>query len=148
MNKKLIISYALLAVWMAVIFMLSSEGHDASSGRSDEIVRTLQSAGLGFAPVDVLTFITRKAAHTVAYFILGVLAYNVLRQYRLSPQRKAVLAVLFVVLYAMGDELHQLFVPGRSSEIRDVLIDSTAGTVGVVAMNFVYKKYLLQKSQK
>jgi VanZ family protein len=36
-----------------------------------------------------------------------------------------------VVLYAVSDEIHQLFTPGRSGEIRDVLIDSVAGMVGI-----------------
>jgi len=34
-------------------------------------------------------------------------------------------------LYAVTDEIHQLFVPGRSGELRDVMIDSIAALVGV-----------------
>ena len=148
MNKKLAIGYVAMAAWMAVIFVLSSEGHDTSSGRSDAIVHTLQSAGLGFAPVDVLTFITRKAAHTVAYLLLGILAYRAVRQHGLLARRVAMIAIAIVVVYATSDEVHQLFVPGRSGEPRDVLIDSTAGAVGVAASYFIYRKHRLQKSQR
>ena len=148
MNKKLATGYALMAAWMAVIFVLSSEGHDTSSGRSDAIVHTLQSAGLGFAPVDVLTFITRKAAHTVAYSLLGILAYRAVQQHGLPAKRVAMIAMAIVVLYAISDEVHQLFVPGRSGEPRDVLIDSTAGAAGVIASYFIYRKHWLQKSQR
>ena len=148
MNKKLAIGYVAMAAWMVVIFVLSSEGHDASSGRSDAIVHTLQSVGLGFAPTDVLTFLTRKAAHTVAYLLLGVLAYRAVRQHNLPAKRVAVIAVCIVVAYAISDEVHQLFVPGRSGEPRDVLIDSGAGVIGVAAAYYVYSKYLLQKSQR
>ena len=148
MNKKLAIGYAVMAAWMAVIFVLSSEGHDTSSGRSDAIVHTLQSAGLGFAPVDVLTFITRKAAHTVAYLLLGILAYRAVRQHELPTRCVVLIAIAIVIAYAISDEVHQLFVPGRSGELRDVLIDSTAGAVGVATSCFIYSKYLLQKSQR
>lgn len=41
------------------------------------------------------------------------------------------IASAFVLLYAVSDEFHQRFVPGRSSEVRDVMIDTTAGVVGV-----------------
>ena len=143
---KLWISYALLLGWMVVIFALSSEGHDASTGRSDVIVQVLQSMGASWQ-TDLLTFLTRKAAHTVAYLVLGVLAYNVMRQYRLSNRVVVAVSAAVVVAYAVSDELHQLFVPGRSGEVRDVLIDSTAGLLGVLLAKFVYSKYLLHKSQ-
>ena len=148
MNKKLAIGYVAMAAWMVVIFVLSSEGHDASSGRSDAIVHTLQSVGLGFAPVDVLTFITRKAAHTVAYLLLGILAYRAVLRHGLPAKRLAMVALAIVVVYAISDEVHQLFVPGRSGEPRDVLIDSTAGAVGVTGSYFIYRKHRLQKSQR
>lgn len=145
-TMKLWISYALLLGWMVVIFVLSSEGHSTSSGRSDAIVQVLQSIGVSWQ-TDLLAFLTRKAAHTVAYLVLGVLAYNVMRQYRLSNQVVMAVSAAVVVVYAMSDELHQLLVPGRSGEVRDVLIDSTAGLLGVLLAKFVYSKYLLRKSQ-
>lgn len=123
--------YLLLLAWALVIFYLSSEGHDASSGRSDGIVVVLQQWGASW-PQDVLSFLTRKAAHTVAYFVFGVLMFNVVRSYPGSSRRAVLWSVLFVLLYAASDEFHQLFVPGRSAELRDILIDTTAGTLGVL----------------
>ena len=146
-KMKLYLSYAALFAWMAVIFLLSSEGHDASSGRSDEIVRVLQGIGLGWQ-TDLLTFLTRKAAHTVAYMVLGGLAYNVLRQYAVATRWRVLGSMAVVVLYAVSDELHQLYVPGRSGELRDVAIDSVAGCVAVLLAHIAYKRYLLHKSQK
>ncbi len=125
-----ILNYTLLILWLVVIFFLSSEGHDASSGRSDavvEVVRTLGATGA----TDVLTFLVRKSAHITAYFILGLLTVNVLRLYTLRIRSIVMIASAFVLLYAVSDEFHQRFVPGRSSEVRDVMIDTTAGVVGV-----------------
>lgn len=123
------LNYALLVLWALVIFYLSSEGHDASSGRSDSIVEVVRSIG-ATAPADVISFWVRKSAHTVAYFIFGILAYRVMRGHGLALKPALGLAVLTVLIYAVSDEFHQSFVPGRSAEVRDVLIDTTAGTVG------------------
>lgn len=46
-------------------------------------------------------------------------------------------SVILAALYASTDEFHQLFVPGRSGQFRDVLIDScgaAAGTLIVYAL--------------
>lgn len=126
----LITSYAALILWALVIFTLSSEGSDTSSGRSGAIVETVQSWGVA-GDTDFMTFLVRKSAHIIAYFILGLLAYNVIRLYS-WPMRRAILAsAAIVLLYAISDEFHQSFVPGRSAEVRDVLIDTTAGVVGI-----------------
>ncbi|MDB5163077.1 MAG: hypothetical protein JWN28_684, partial [Candidatus Saccharibacteria bacterium] len=47
------------------------------------------------------------------------------------------LSILFVGFYAISDEFHQLFVPGRSGEMRDVLIDTTAGALAVCILYFI-----------
>lgn len=138
-TKKLIISYALLILWALVIFILSSEGHNASTSRSDAIVLYLKQTGTSL-PTDVLTFLTRKAAHTITYFIFGILAYNTLRHYKLPTRRTILIGIAIVLGYALSDEFHQLFVPGRSGELRDVLIDTTAGTIGVALAYFAHRR--------
>lgn len=125
--------YVPLVLWAALIFYFSSEGSDSSSGRSDAIVEVIRAVGASW-PQELLTFLTRKAAHIIAYFILGILAFFAIRQHGLPVRRTILLSIGFVVVYAISDEIHQLFVPGRSGEVRDVLIDSVAGTVGVAAM--------------
>ncbi len=137
--------YVLLVAWAAVIFYLSSEGSDSSSGRSDAIVQTIQSLGASW-PQDLLTFLTRKAAHIAAYFVLGVLAFNVARRYPISRKKAALISISFVLAYAASDEIHQLFVPGRSGEVRDVLIDTAAGSLGVLTHALVLKHW--RKKQK
>ena len=118
---------------MLVIFLMSNEIAKASSLRSDEIVRTIQSIGIS-APEGVLTFLVRKAAHISAYFVLGILIYSLLKEYRLRIKHLVLASIALAMLYACTDELHQMFVPGRSGEVRDVLIDTAGAAVGV----FVY----------
>ena len=146
-QMKRYVYYVLLVAWMGLIFYLSSEGHEASSGRSDAIAHTLQSIGVG-GSADLITFLVRKSAHSIAYFVLGCLAVNAFRTHGWRVKTLCAASIAVVVLYAISDELHQLFVPGRSGELRDVLIDSVAGLIGVGICIFIYHKKALQKGQE
>ncbi len=130
-NRRLVIKYIFVAVWMLVIFLMSNEIAGTSSSRSDEIVRTIQSLGVS-VPSDLLTFLVRKAAHISAYFVLGILLFNLLKEYGLVVKKVIFISIAIAMLYACTDELHQMFVPGRSGEVRDVLIDAAGAAVGVV----------------
>lgn len=144
-SKQLLISHILLFVWMGVIFLLSAEVSDVSSGRSDFFVEALQSAGAGWS-TDTLQFLIRKAAHIFAYIILGMLSFNVVRQYKRQVKTTLLISALIPALYAITDEVHQMFVPGRSGELRDVLIDTIAGIIGVL---LIYNgKRMLHKSRQ
>lgn len=134
--------FLLLITWMIVIFLLSSEVSGTSSGRSEAIVHILTNNLHVSLPQELLTFITRKAAHTIAYLILGTLIYNVLKEYNFSTRRAILLSISLAFGYACSDEFHQLFVQGRSPEITDVLIDTTASTLGI------YIHYLIHKTRK
>lgn len=134
-----IVSYALLIIWAGVIFMLSNEGSDTSSGRSGAIVQTVQAWGVD-TETDLLTFLVRKSAHITAYFIFGLLAYNVIRLYSWPMRRAVLVSIAIVLLYAISDEFHQYFVPGRSAEVRDVLIDTTAGVAGVSVFALIHAR--------
>jgi VanZ family protein len=116
---------------MAVIFMLSNEVASVSSARSAVIVNDIVNNLHVSLPESILMFLTRKAAHIFMYFVLGILIYNVVKEYGFSTKKAMLLSILFAISYASFDEIHQLFVQGRSSEVRDVMIDSTASTVGV-----------------
>lgn len=127
-----LVRYVLLFLWAGVIFYLSSEGSDASSGRSEAVVAVVQGWGSA-VPAEVLSFWIRKSAHIAAYLIFGCLVYWVVRLHLPIGRRVFWVSAGLVLLYALSDELHQLFVPGRSAELRDVAIDTVAGAVGVGA---------------
>ncbi|MDE6730536.1 MAG: VanZ family protein [Oscillospiraceae bacterium] len=77
---------------------------------------------------DGLTFIVRKAAHFTEYAVLGCLFY-----FNLNYKKSGfLLAVLLTGLYACTDEFHQLFVSGRSGQLRDVAIDTCGGLCGAI----------------
>lgn len=83
------------------------------------------------SPNPATDWLLRKTAHLIAYGMLAFLALFALHVAR-APRRTA-LALLIASAYAASDELHQSFVPGRSPEVRDVLIDVCGAAVGVIA---------------
>lgn len=124
MRKKIFI---ILSVFiMGVIYYLSSCDAFTSSLQSGAIVEWISL----YVPVD--SFIVRKFAHFSLYFILSLIIY--LAGYYINFKHPEVFTFMVVTIYAISDELHQYFVPGRSCEIRDMLID-VAGCV--VALSII-----------
>lgn len=130
-SNRLIIKYLTVIVWMLIIFLLSNEPASLSSERSDVILRTVQSIDLSLLQ-DATEFIVRKFAHLLAYFVLGMLLYLLVSEYKLSVRRTMLVSIILAAAYACTDEIHQLFVTGRSGQVSDVLIDTTGALVGVL----------------
>ncbi|MCR4645879.1 MAG: VanZ family protein [Oscillospiraceae bacterium] len=76
-----------------------------------------------------LTLVVRKGAHFSEYALLAFLCYLWLHRMKAG----ALLAFLASAVYSVTDELHQSLVPGRSCELRDVLVDSSGALCGVIA---------------
>lgn len=84
-------------------------------------------------------FIIRKMAHFTLYFILGILAYITLRNYNVD-NKIILFSVLICFIYAISDEIHQLFSTGRTFKILDIIIDSIGGFIGTIISNLSTKK--------
>jgi len=130
--------------WMAVIFLLSAQPSDDSSalsgsilavvaGMVDGALRLLGGSGLTPESQVVLHAVVRKGAHVVAYLVLGLLAARaVTREAGRSRLAPWALAWLLATAYAVTDEVHQLFVPGRGGQVWDILLDSAGALAGVL----------------
>lgn len=82
----------------------------------------------------LLNFLLKKTAHLIEYAILYYLAYRAMNHPEGShPSRwkDAILPLVFTILYAVSDEIHQSFVSGRHGRAADVLIDA-AGALTVL----------------
>lgn len=134
-NKK-IISWTLLISWMCFIFFMSHQPGNVSSNQSDLVLKIFSFIGIELNDYfgEVATFIVRKTAHFSEYFILYLLSYNVFRYY-VKDKKYSIYLILFVALYAVSDEFHQAFIPGRGPAIRDVLIDTSGGAFAYITMN-------------
>lgn len=75
----------------------------------------------------------RKTAHFTIYTILGILMTLTLKEYNINNIIS--ISILLCILYATSDEIHQLFIIGRSGEIKDVIIDTCGSTLGIILLN-------------
>ena len=76
----------------------------------------------------------RKAAHMTEYAVLAWICLGNCMQYLLLRKKRYVWAWLAASCYAATDEFHQLFIEGRSGEIRDVAIDSMGALLGLLLL--------------
>ena len=76
--------------------------------------------------------ILRKSAHFFAYLVLGILMINGLSSSDIYGFKGIGLAILICILYAISDEVHQLFIPGRGGQVSDVILDSVGTIVGIL----------------
>ena len=103
-----------LLLWMGAIFLVS---HQPAT--------ELPNWGLW----DVLL---KKGAHFAAYAVLAVLALRAVGDW----QRPYVWAFVITAVYAISDEFHQTFVPGRNGSAWDVLLDAGGGLTALMAMRY------------
>lgn len=122
MDKKI---FRLLTLGiMLTIFWFSNQDANVSDTQSGFFAMLLP-----FLPVCVI----RKTAHMTLYAILAF--YAACSQ--IKPSFKKVL--LFCACYACTDEFHQLFIPGRSGEIRDICIDCLGACIGFLLFTGIKK---------
>ena len=131
----MIISWALVIICMAIIFWLSSKTADESAAQSSVIVKWIINH---FGKNSVTDFIVRKLAHFSEYVGLCFLASNAI--YQSSKRFIPLYSCALTSFYAISDEFHQLFIPGRAGQIRDVCIDSTGALIMILIIYFILKR--------
>ena len=141
-----VISWLLVILWMGLIFYLShqpaTQSSDLSSGLTERILAVIDRVISGL-DINVENFhhLIRKGAHFFAYFVLGILVTSALRTHSLVGWRHFFIACLICVVYAVSDEVHQLFIPGRAGQVKDVMIDSAGAFVGIAGY-FVFERLI------
>ncbi len=82
----------------------------------------------------VWDLIVKKSGHMLGYALLGI-AY--MRGINSRMWWAYLAAVLGVLIYALSDEFHQSFVPGRDSSLIDVGIDTAGAVLGMLCLRFI-----------
>ena len=134
----------LTAAIMIFIFVQSALPADISGAESGLIVSFLQNV-FGLSG-EGLVFAVRKAAHFSEYLILGVSLCLTARYgewiEKIGAQGELTFAGIAFswgigALYAVTDEFHQLFVAGRSCELRDMCIDAAGVLCGCILYGII-----------
>lgn len=133
----------LAIVWMCVIFAFSAQSKEESGAVSESFTYQIVSSTSTFFHLDLsdervkeiadaIEGFVRKAAHMTEFGILSVLLFIWIGQWEMGLLRRGLTASGAAAVYAATDEIHQLFVPGRSGRFSDVCIDSAGAVLGVV----------------
>ncbi|MCI9449756.1 MAG: VanZ family protein [Clostridiales bacterium] len=148
-----IILWSAVLLWMAVIFLFSAKNSAESQSMSDGVLNSLLTKTIsGYsemdsesqsAVIDTYSFAIRKAAHFSEYLLLGILTCLAFGRYSIRKYGKFFSPFFLCVLYAVSDEIHQYFVPGRACRAFDVMIDSTGALFGIAAVFLV--TYLINR---
>jgi VanZ family protein len=118
-------------LWALFISLLSTGWF--SGERTGSILLPLLRALFPEASLATLATIhhaIRKLAHFLEYLVLSVLLTRALRDERTPRARVHVRALALAVLWAVGDELHQALVAGRTASVVDCLIDMSGAAAG------------------
>jgi len=95
------------------------------------------------APDPLMDFLTKKGAHFSEYFVLAMLLARAVRGASFG-WREMGLAFCLALGYAISDEFHQRFVPGRTPSPWDVAIDATGAAVGLSVLTR-FRPYTLKR---
>lgn len=136
---------ALTVGWMMLIFGFSSQTATESGSLSALIaepvtrlimkLRELPDADYGALYMQVDSAI-RVAAHFAEYAILGILTALLCRLLR---WRSLWIPWVICTVFAVTDEWHQYYTPGRASEVKDILVDSTGVLCGIILLCLLRK---------
>lgn len=123
-QRPLLYLWLPLVVWMGVIFSLSDQPN-------------LPKPELGWVGK-----LLSNAAHLCEYGFLAALWARALSgSVRAEGFRHALfVAFLLALLYALSDEFHQYFVPGRHADPKDLLVDALGAILGLWAWRWLHRR--------
>ncbi len=143
MKTKKIVTLILIIIWMITIFYFSNQHSEESSNLSGgvtlKVLKILKVAPETEEQLENIETLIRKLAHFFMYLAGGVLILLHINLYETSKNKKMLLAQLVGTMYAITDEVHQIYVPGRSGEIKDILIDSLGILTGIGVVLLIKK---------
>mgnify|MGYP001851921371 CR=1 FL=1 len=150
---KKIVKGFIVILCMMIIFYFSQDTGIQSTKKSDGVILEVSSF-LGVHDlsmkeqqflIDTFVVPVRKSAHFLIYLVLGITLISFLREFLLSPHKLVLISIFLAFLYACSDEVHQLFVIGRSGQFSDVVLDTIGASVGVLFYYILFRKKLKEE---
>ncbi len=138
----LVFSWLLVLVILGFIFNLSAQDAEESKELSDSLVSKI----FQWLQVYIDGELIRKFAHMLEFTALSFSLYNgILATWEIK--KAPLISLMLTTICAVGDEIHQIFVPGRAFQLSDILVDSIGAVIGIVAYLIMYKIYLRLKER-
>ena len=145
-----IVSIICLILTFFVIFNFSSQDGETSGGLSRNIaVKIIEvfdfKGNLDLEEkeekVDIIEPIIRKLAHLSIYTVVGICLMSILYTYNMKLKNRIILGSLIGMIYAILDEIHQAFTPGRGPAVIDVCIDTIGVVIGIFIVCLIVNIY-------
>ena len=159
MKKQLyrIVTGILAVAWMCLIFSFSNQPATESSKVSGGLCHRMVERVNDTFHLDMtekqqldmaekIEYPVRKAAHMTEYAILGLLSFAFYNGFAALKKRNYLYALFTAAIYAATDEFHQYFIPGRSAEVRDVLIDTAGAAIALLLLYLIITRFQRKKS--
>lgn len=148
MNKKT--AWTLVILWMLLIFFFSSQVASDSNEMSSGLTRIISKIITQILPslnisIGTLNHLIRKSAHFCIFLGLGFLLKNAFNISGYLNIEGSFYAFVISIIYAISDELHQMFVPGRGPGVKDVFIDSIGALSGIILFIIFFKSFEIFK---
>lgn len=126
----------LLVFWMIAVFYFSHQTGEESSNLSRSLANFISKGDTvkaeNYEPV------VRKVAHMTEYSIGAMIFYGITLTFpKISRKRKLIYTIIFILLYASTDELHQKYIVDRSGNVIDVFVDLFGAAMGIVGILIV-----------
>lgn len=142
-SKKLL-PWLCVILWMVFIFILShqpaTESNNLSTGVTEILIKAVNRVFPNYVfDMEFINHIVRKYAHFFAYLMLGILVSLGFTVNGVTGYRGFGFTMLICILYAASDEIHQLYVSGRSCQVTDIVIDSAGAFMGGVINRRIYR---------
>ena len=147
----------LLVFWLLVIFLFSNQTASKSQSTSDKVasdivgvVETVTNNEIKKDKkeniIENTRFLVRKTAHFTLYFILGIIVYLLFTSYGVKKilfysilQKVLLFSLSATFLYACSDEIHQLFLDGRTAKVLDICIDTCGSSLAIISIFYLQK---------
>ena len=78
----------------------------------------------------------RELMHSIEFLVFGLLLFNVLVDFK--AKHPMIICFTVSLIYAILDEVHQLYVPGRAFEALDIMLDA----VGIIVAILMYFNFI------
>jgi VanZ family protein len=151
MRKPVVI--ILFIFWSCLIFYMSSYNGISSHIQSTKIAKFVSGINIAKTTIkdlkvtDTDNFI-RKNAHAFEYIVLSILISLLLFTFNKKGKATIIYILFICLLIAVLDEFYQSFIPGRSSSVRDVLIDFAGSLLGMGIFNISYFLFFSRVNNK
>lgn len=162
------ISIFLVIFWLLVIFTLSGMNSNESNNKSKSSLNILIQETLNLTNkvgitdkhptqtkkdrvINKINLPMRKFAHATVFIILALLIMTCLRTFKLGLKPSFIITILVSFMYALFDEYHQTFIPGRTGQFSDSLIDTLGALIGAslfVLIIHIHNKRHEKKKEK